>query len=75
MNRALCPVYCVRLALSSRTDSGVHAIMNTANVDLTHPLPDTIYRPTFILSATNRLLSYSGHDITYVCVCVQFNHR
>lgn len=75
MNRALCPVYGVRLALSSRTDSGVHAIMNTANVDLTHPLPDTIYRPTFILSATNRLLSYSGHDITYVCVCVQFNHR
>ncbi|XP_027203187.2 tRNA pseudouridine synthase-like 1 isoform X1 [Dermatophagoides pteronyssinus] len=64
MNRALCPVYGVRLALSSRTDSGVHAIMNTANVDLTHPLPDTIYRPTFILSATNRLLSYSGHDIT-----------
>ncbi|XP_075590209.1 tRNA pseudouridine synthase-like 1 isoform X1 [Dermatophagoides farinae] len=64
LNRALCPVYGARLALSSRTDSGVHALMNTANVDLTHPLPVTIYRPSFIVAATNRLLSYAGHDIT-----------
>ncbi|KAI2797058.1 tRNA pseudouridine synthase-like 1 [Blomia tropicalis] len=63
MVRGLRPVYGARLALSSRTDAGVHAYQNYANCDLTHPLAETLYKPSFITDATNRILQENGHEI------------
>lgn len=64
LNKALMPIYGSRLAVSSRTDAGVHAYQNTANVDLTHPFSQTIYKPSFITKATNRVLVYRDEEIT-----------
>ncbi|XP_017493517.1 PREDICTED: tRNA pseudouridine synthase-like 1, partial [Rhagoletis zephyria] len=52
------------MGISSRTDAGVHAYQNTLNVDLTHPFPDTIYKPSFITESVNRILAMKSHEIT-----------
>ncbi len=76
------PIYGARLGLSSRTDGGVHAIINTglqwfwvkplfnwfnylitAHVDLTHPYPNTIYKPSFVTDSVNQYLVRNGHEI------------
>ncbi|KAI7697687.1 tRNA pseudouridine synthase-like 1 [Sarcoptes scabiei] len=63
INRALHPVYGCRMGTSSRTDAGVHAYSNTFHVDLTHPIPETIYTPSFVTEATNRMLTFNDHEI------------
>lgn len=64
LDRGLLPVYGSRMGISSRTDAGVHAYQNTLNVDLTHPFPDTIYKPSFITESVNRILAMKSHEIT-----------
>ncbi|CAG2120615.1 unnamed protein product, partial [Medioppia subpectinata] len=65
IERQLRPIYGARLAVSSRTDSGVHAIVNTAHVDLTHPYVNTVYKPAFITQSVNAYLSRNDHEIRH----------
>ncbi|CAG2159856.1 unnamed protein product, partial [Oppiella nova] len=65
IQRQLRPIYGARLAISSRTDSGVHAVVNTAHLDLTHPSTDTRYKPSFITQSVNTYLAKNGHEIRH----------
>ncbi|KOC66819.1 tRNA pseudouridine synthase-like 1 [Habropoda laboriosa] len=51
-----------KLTCSSRTDSGVHSLCNTAHVDIENKL-DYIYNPHEVLKIVNRHLNHSSHDI------------
>ncbi|XP_054159875.1 tRNA pseudouridine synthase-like 1 [Oppia nitens] len=68
IEKKLKPIYGARLAISSRTDSGVHALANSAHVDLTHPYNNTTYKPSFIISSVNTNLLKNGHDIRLLSV-------
>ena len=63
IERQLKPIYGARLAISSRTDSGVHALDNSGHIDLTHPLVNTVYKPSFITDSVNKYLFKSGQHI------------
>ena len=57
------PVYGARLSLSSRTDSGVHALVNSGHMNLTHPYANTVYKPSFITYAVNSYLERHDQEI------------
>ena len=51
------------MSVSSRTDAGVHALMNTGEVDLKHPIPGEIITPERVMKVVNTHLE--GEDIRY----------
>ncbi|XP_074094241.1 tRNA pseudouridine synthase-like 1 [Cotesia typhae] len=51
-----------KVQISSRTDAGVHALFNTAQVDLQHPT-DPVYDTETIIRRLNAWLSRCGHEI------------
>lgn len=72
------PIYGARLSISSRTDSGVHALVNSAHVDLTHPYANTSYKPSFITCAVNSFLKRNEQEIRLISaqmVANGFNSR
>lgn len=48
---------------ASRTDKGVHALMNTLHVDLEHKTPGEVFQPHFITKSLNLYLRKNDHEI------------
>uniref|UniRef100_T1J0V5 tRNA pseudouridine synthase n=1 Tax=Strigamia maritima TaxID=126957 RepID=T1J0V5_STRMM len=61
--RRLYPKNDAVITTSSRTDKGVHALMNTSHVDLEHPKEGHEYDSEWIKEQLNRSLRNSGHDM------------
>lgn len=57
------PLYGARISVSSRTDSGVHALLNTAHFDLVHPDAQLIYHPHQITAAINEYMRRNEDEI------------
>ncbi|XP_066981429.1 tRNA pseudouridine synthase A isoform X2 [Macrobrachium rosenbergii] len=60
---SLYPANTPHLYFSSRTDKGVHALSNTAHVDLCRKTEGLFYDPDVITGRLNKYLSHEGHDI------------
>jgi len=60
--RKLQPVQEPEMYVSSRTDSGVHALMNTAHVDLHHPTPTAMFPPQIIMKVVNGQLGCTEQE-------------
>ncbi|CAL1542765.1 unnamed protein product [Lymnaea stagnalis] len=60
---ALQPANSFKIVLSSRTDSGVHAIKNACQVDLTFPEEGKEYEPSIITSVVNYHLRRRKDDV------------
>lgn len=61
--KGLRPANSFKIVLSSRTDTGVHAIKNACHVDLTFPEAGKEYDPSVITSVVNFYLRKKNHDI------------
>lgn len=48
---------------ASRTDKGVHALMNAFHVDLDHKISDEIYQPHYIKRVLNSYFAENDHEI------------
>ncbi|KAG8178804.1 hypothetical protein JTE90_024665 [Oedothorax gibbosus] len=55
---------------SSRTDKGVHALMNTLHVDLEHPISDEVFLPHYVKQKLNNHLAKNEHDIIVTNACI-----
>ncbi|KAK0061225.1 tRNA pseudouridine synthase-like 1 [Biomphalaria pfeifferi] len=52
-----------KIFLSSRTDTGVHALKNACHVDLTHPVEGKEYNPEVMVSVLNYHLKLKNEEI------------
>ncbi|XP_071446722.1 tRNA pseudouridine synthase-like 1 isoform X1 [Hetaerina americana] len=57
------PANCPKVVVSSRTDIGVHALENSAHVDLDHPQVDCPTWPEYMLYGMNRYFSKAHADL------------
>ncbi|CAL1290788.1 unnamed protein product [Larinioides sclopetarius] len=55
---------------ASRTDKGVHALMNALHVDLDHRIPNEIYQPHIIKRVLNSYFTENNHEIVITNACV-----
>lgn len=50
-------------SFASRTDKGVHALMNSFHTDLEHGKKGEVYQPNFLKSTLNTYLRENSHEI------------
>ncbi|XP_071546117.1 tRNA pseudouridine synthase-like 1 isoform X3 [Panulirus ornatus] len=62
---SLCPANTLQLCFSSRTDKGVHAVCNTAHVDLARKADGLFYDPNRITHHLNYFFKKTNADIRY----------
>ncbi|XP_054720941.1 tRNA pseudouridine synthase-like 1 [Uloborus diversus] len=57
-------------AFASRTDKGVHALMNTCHVDLEHKISGEVFQPSYIKSKVNSYFKQNNEEIILTNVAV-----
>ena len=50
-------------SFASRTDKGVHALMNSFHVDIEHKKQGEVYQPGFLKKVLNSYLKENNHEI------------
>ncbi|XP_053204188.1 tRNA pseudouridine synthase-like 1 [Panonychus citri] len=53
----------VKFSVSSRTDRGVHAFENSAQLEISHPNPMETYCPSHLIETANDYFKSQNHDI------------
>ncbi|KFM79451.1 tRNA pseudouridine synthase-like 1, partial [Stegodyphus mimosarum] len=57
-------------SFASRTDKGVHALVNTFHVDLVHNIPGKVFKPHVVTKHLNSYLKNNNHEILVTSTCV-----
>ncbi|GIX88968.1 tRNA pseudouridine synthase A [Caerostris darwini] len=64
----------ITTSFASRTDKGVHALMNAFHVDLDHKISGGIYKPHFMTKMLNSYLVENNHEIVVTDASVVPEH-
>ncbi|XP_035229564.1 tRNA pseudouridine synthase-like 1 isoform X2 [Stegodyphus dumicola] len=57
-------------SFASRTDKGVHALVNSFHVDLVHSISGKVFQPYVITKHLNSYLKTNNHEILVTSTCV-----